>query len=104
MNVVFWDKMPEDFQEEINTKTFEEPLILIVASGKVGIWKGILLHYKSYLKCIYTNYPKYSFNIIDELDICNFSPTTYYINYPHHSVLQLRKMYVNHTYFLLKIF
>ncbi|KAK1353477.1 hypothetical protein POM88_051842 [Heracleum sosnowskyi] len=67
INVIFWDKFAEEFQQDIDSNQYEEPLILIIASGKVGVWK-------------------------EETDICNFSPTAYYINYKHHSVQQLRKL------------
>ncbi|KAK1404304.1 hypothetical protein POM88_003909 [Heracleum sosnowskyi] len=67
INVIFSDKFVEEFQQDVDTNQYEEPLILIIASEKVRIWK-------------------------EETDICNFSPTAYYINYKHHSVLQLRKM------------
>ncbi|KAK1357532.1 hypothetical protein POM88_050788 [Heracleum sosnowskyi] len=67
INVIFWDKFAEDFQQDIDSNQYEEPLILIIASGKVGVWK-------------------------EETDICNFFPTAYFINYKHHSVQQLRKL------------
>ncbi|KAK1380021.1 hypothetical protein POM88_026765 [Heracleum sosnowskyi] len=67
INVIFWDTLAEEFQNAIDTQNLEYPLILIVSSGKVGKWK-------------------------EEIDISNFSPTFFYINYPHHSVLHLRKM------------
>nr|XP_017250880.1 PREDICTED: uncharacterized protein LOC108221518 [Daucus carota subsp. sativus] len=67
LNVVLWDKMAEDFTRDIHKNKYEEPFILIIASGKVGMFR-------------------------EELDICNFSPTAYYINYNHHSVVQLRKI------------
>ncbi|KAL1825879.1 hypothetical protein ACET3Z_012657 [Daucus carota] len=66
INVTFWDYVAEDFQNHINNINFEEPLIIIVASGKVSKWQ-------------------------DQIDVCNFSPTTFYINYNHHSVADLRK-------------
>lgn len=40
INVVLWDKMAEELEEEIDKNHFEEPLILIISSGKIGIWKG----------------------------------------------------------------
>ena len=42
INVTFWDYVAEDFQNHINNITFEEPLIIIVASGKVSKWQGKL--------------------------------------------------------------
>ncbi|KAK1393039.1 hypothetical protein POM88_012095 [Heracleum sosnowskyi] len=44
----------------------EEPVILIIASRKLSTWQ-------------------------DEIDICNYSPTKFYLNNEHHSVSQLRK-------------
>ncbi|KAK1372388.1 hypothetical protein POM88_028581 [Heracleum sosnowskyi] len=65
INVTFWGLLAEQFHKEI-TKELEEPVILIIASGKLSTWQ-------------------------DEIDICNYSPTQFYLNYEHHSVSQLRK-------------
>ncbi|WOH08343.1 hypothetical protein DCAR_0727782 [Daucus carota subsp. sativus] len=67
LNVTLWNDLAECFQQEISSTKFEEPMIVIIAVGKVGVFQ-------------------------DEFDICNFSPTTYYINYDHHSVAELRKV------------
>ncbi|KAK1356258.1 hypothetical protein POM88_049514 [Heracleum sosnowskyi] len=65
INVTFWGFLAEQFHTEI-TNELEEPVILIIASGKLTTWQ-------------------------DEIDICNYSPTKFYLNYEHHSVSQLRK-------------
>ncbi|WOH00620.1 hypothetical protein DCAR_0519989 [Daucus carota subsp. sativus] len=67
LNVTLWGDLAECFHQEVSSSTFEEPLIIIIATGKVGIFQ-------------------------DEYDLCNFNPTAYYINYNHHSVAHLRKM------------
>ncbi|XP_063946070.1 uncharacterized protein LOC135151515 [Daucus carota subsp. sativus] len=67
LNVTLWGDLAECFHQEVSSSTFEEPLIIIIAAGKVGIFQ-------------------------DEYDLCNFNPTAYYINYNHHSVAHLRKM------------
>lgn len=41
LNVVLWDKMAEDFTRDIHKNKYEEPFILIIASGKVGMFRGI---------------------------------------------------------------
>ncbi|KAK1354825.1 hypothetical protein POM88_008306 [Heracleum sosnowskyi] len=66
INVTFWDTLAEEFEGEI-TGNLEQPIIIIIASARVSSWK-------------------------DEIDICNYSPTQFYINYDHHSVVKLRKM------------
>ncbi|KAK1398583.1 hypothetical protein POM88_008446 [Heracleum sosnowskyi] len=66
INVTFWDSFAVEFEKEMN-KAVEEPIILIIASARVSTWQ-------------------------DQIDICNYSPTMFYLNYDHHSVIQLRKM------------
>ncbi|KAK1372107.1 hypothetical protein POM88_038199 [Heracleum sosnowskyi] len=65
INVTFWDFLAEQFHTAM-TNELEEPVILIIASGKLSTWQ-------------------------DEIDICNYSPTKFYLNYEHHSISQLRK-------------
>nr|XP_017227518.1 PREDICTED: uncharacterized protein LOC108192510 [Daucus carota subsp. sativus] len=67
LNITLWNNLAECFQSDISSSKYEEPLIVIIAAGKVGIFE-------------------------DEYDMCNFSPTAYYMNYNHHIVAQLRKM------------
>ncbi|KAK1380381.1 hypothetical protein POM88_027125 [Heracleum sosnowskyi] len=43
INVIFWDKFAEEFQQDIDSNQYEEPLILIIASEKVGVWKDMSL-------------------------------------------------------------
>ncbi|KAL1802775.1 hypothetical protein ACET3Z_031422 [Daucus carota] len=59
----------EKFLEALD-KVTEDPIILIITSARV------------------TNYH-------EQIDICNYSPTIFYINYDHHTVHKLRKDYQN---------
>ncbi|KAL1831301.1 hypothetical protein ACET3Z_000952 [Daucus carota] len=83
LNVTLWNDLAECFQQEISSTKFEEPMILIIAAGKVGVFQGMFILYMI---------SKVSTHMLYEFDICNFSPTTYYINYNHHSVTELRKV------------
>ncbi|KAK1358273.1 hypothetical protein POM88_051529 [Heracleum sosnowskyi] len=56
------ENIPKAIKDEL-----EQPLILIIASGKISTWK-------------------------EQLDMCNYSPTRFYLNSDHHSVTKLRKM------------
>ncbi|WOH11283.1 hypothetical protein DCAR_0830764 [Daucus carota subsp. sativus] len=67
LNVTFWDEMAVDFQNQIDTEKFERPLIVIVSSAKVSKFRN-------------------------EIDVCNYAQTAFYINYNHHNVADLRKM------------
>lgn len=67
INVTFWDLFAQQFEEALK-EDLEHPLILIIASGKISKWR-------------------------DQIDVCNYSPTKFYLNYDHHSVHQLRKMF-----------
>ncbi|XP_063950036.1 uncharacterized protein LOC135152845 [Daucus carota subsp. sativus] len=46
LNVVLWDKMAEDFTRDIHKNKYEEPFILIIASGKVGMFRVCTSCYK----------------------------------------------------------
>ncbi|KAK1353218.1 hypothetical protein POM88_052353 [Heracleum sosnowskyi] len=65
VNVTFWDGFAEKFQEEMN-KMSEIPVIVIIASSRVGLWN-------------------------DKVDMSSVGGTMCYLNYNHYSVLQLRK-------------
>ncbi|KAL1820259.1 hypothetical protein ACET3Z_015128 [Daucus carota] len=65
INVTFWDSFATQFIEALE-KVTEDPIILIITSARVT-----------------------SFH--EQIDICNYSPTTFYINYDHHTVHKLRK-------------
>ncbi|KAK1382189.1 hypothetical protein POM88_019924 [Heracleum sosnowskyi] len=65
VNVTFWDGFAEKFQEEMN-KVSEIPVIVIIASSRVGLWN-------------------------DKVDLSSVGGTMCYLNYNHYSVLQLRK-------------
>ncbi|KAK1393024.1 hypothetical protein POM88_012080 [Heracleum sosnowskyi] len=66
VKVTFWDAFAELFHEAIE-EGFEWPLIVIIGSGRVTLWK-------------------------EEVDISNVGATTFYINYNHYSVNHLRNM------------
>ncbi|KAL1802084.1 hypothetical protein ACET3Z_030731 [Daucus carota] len=66
INVTFWDSFAEEFVKAM-TADLEEPVILIIASGRVTKWN-------------------------EQIDICSYAPTQFYVNYDHHSVHKLRKM------------
>ncbi|KAK1401325.1 hypothetical protein POM88_000930 [Heracleum sosnowskyi] len=65
-NVTFWDNLAEELEEEFN-KNMEYPRIIIIASAKITSWK-------------------------DTIEISNVTATKFYLNYNHHSVIELRKM------------
>ncbi|KAK1369819.1 hypothetical protein POM88_035911 [Heracleum sosnowskyi] len=65
IQVIFWDKYGENFDKAMNEQV-EKPVIVILSSCKAGLWN-------------------------DEVELSNVSATKYYLNYNHHSVLQLRK-------------
>ncbi|KAL1820507.1 hypothetical protein ACET3Z_015376 [Daucus carota] len=67
INVTLWDAFAEAFEKDYMKENLEQPVIVIIASGRVTKFR-------------------------DQLDICNYSPTKIYINYEHHSVARLRKM------------
>ncbi|KAK1362224.1 hypothetical protein POM88_046698 [Heracleum sosnowskyi] len=67
INVTFWDAFAKNFLNAMS-EDLEEPLILIIASAKISSWR-------------------------DQIDVCNYSPTKFYLNYDHHSVQKLRKMF-----------
>ncbi|KAK1405180.1 hypothetical protein POM88_004785 [Heracleum sosnowskyi] len=66
IKVTFWDRYAELFAKTMS-ETVETPLIIIIATCKVGLWN-------------------------DEVDISNVRATKFYLNYNHHSVLHMRKM------------
>ncbi|KAK1385225.1 hypothetical protein POM88_022960 [Heracleum sosnowskyi] len=66
INVTFRDAFAENFWHAMS-EDLEEPLILIIASAKISSWR-------------------------DQIDVCNYSPTKFYLNYDHHRMQQLRKM------------
>ncbi|KAK1367965.1 hypothetical protein POM88_034057 [Heracleum sosnowskyi] len=65
VKVIFWDKYSENFDKAMNEQV-EKPVIVILSACKAGLWN-------------------------DEVELSNVSATKYYLNYNHHSVLQLRK-------------
>ncbi|KAK1379222.1 hypothetical protein POM88_025966 [Heracleum sosnowskyi] len=65
VNVTFWDTFAENFDKEMN-EVVEKPVILIIASSRVGLWN-------------------------EEVDLSSVGATQFYLNYNHYSVLQLRK-------------
>ncbi|KAK1395390.1 hypothetical protein POM88_014446 [Heracleum sosnowskyi] len=69
IKVTFWDKFGEQFEKAMQEAT-EKPVIVIIASCKVGWWN-------------------------DDVDLGSVTSTTFYLNYNHHSVMQLRKRLSN---------
>ncbi|KAK1359407.1 hypothetical protein POM88_043881 [Heracleum sosnowskyi] len=65
IKVTFWDSFAIQFENAM-MDDLEEPVIVIIASAKVSSWR-------------------------DQTELCNYSPTKFYLNYDHHSVKQLRK-------------
>ena len=41
LNVTLWGDLAECFHQEVSSSAFEEPLIIIIAAGKVGIFQGM---------------------------------------------------------------
>ena len=41
LNVTLWNDLVEGFQQEISSNKFEEPMIVIIATGKVGVFQGV---------------------------------------------------------------
>ncbi|KAL8147938.1 hypothetical protein AgCh_005317 [Apium graveolens] len=68
INVTFWNAMATEFESAMEDVS-EEPVIIIIGSGRVSKWH-------------------------DEIDICNYSPTKFFLDYENHSVTQLRKIEV----------
>ncbi|KAK1376044.1 hypothetical protein POM88_032237 [Heracleum sosnowskyi] len=65
VKVIFWDKDGENIDKAMNEQV-EKPVIVILSACKAGLWN-------------------------DEVELSNVSATKYYLNYNHHSVIQLRK-------------
>lgn len=87
INVTFWNTFAEEFEDQLSMIS-EDPKILIIASGRVTSWNGnITFTIKLLHPILYTN-----LIISEEIDICNYSATKFYLNYDHHSVQKLRKM------------
>ncbi|KAK1360717.1 hypothetical protein POM88_045191 [Heracleum sosnowskyi] len=72
VRVTFWDKLAAKLQQEI-TNINQTLVIIIISSARVGLWN-------------------------EELEISNVSPTNFYINYKHHTVIQLRKKLTEPTF------
>lgn len=70
----------------------QQPVIIIIACARVGIWNG--KYYEEWIFYVIMKF--YSTMILssiaEEVDISNVAATKIYLNYNHHSVLQLRKM------------
>ncbi|KAK1403413.1 hypothetical protein POM88_003018 [Heracleum sosnowskyi] len=66
VKVTFWDAFAEQLAEALK-EDFERPVIIIIGSCRVIEWK-------------------------EKIDISNVGATTFYLNYNHHSVTQMRKM------------
>ncbi|WOH02485.1 hypothetical protein DCAR_0521874 [Daucus carota subsp. sativus] len=41
LNITLWNNLAECFQSDISSSKYEEPLIVIIAAGKVGIFQGM---------------------------------------------------------------
>ncbi|KAK1359343.1 hypothetical protein POM88_043817 [Heracleum sosnowskyi] len=65
LKATFWDNFALKINEAVLQAT-EKPIIIIISSGKIGLWN-------------------------DEVEISNVSVTRFYLNYKHHSVFQLRR-------------
>ncbi|KAK1361737.1 hypothetical protein POM88_046211 [Heracleum sosnowskyi] len=70
VNVTFWDALAKSFVEQLKLQPLEEPVIIIITSCKVGAWN-------------------------DQVDLSNAAATTFYLNYQHHSVREMRKILAN---------
>ncbi|KAK1397388.1 hypothetical protein POM88_007251 [Heracleum sosnowskyi] len=70
VNVTLWDAMAKSFFQQLILQPLEEAVIIIITSCKVGTWN-------------------------DEVDLSNAASTTFYLNYQHHSVAEMRKMLDN---------
>lgn len=89
VNVTFWDSLAEELEEKLDT-VLQIPKIIIISSAKITSWEGNLLSFSTYtVLCFHAN-----ISLADKIDIANVSATKFYVNYNHHSVLQLRQMYV----------
>ncbi|WOG83656.1 hypothetical protein DCAR_0102833 [Daucus carota subsp. sativus] len=66
VNVTFWKSFAEEFEQAMSEE-LQQPVIIIIASARVTQYK-------------------------DQIDLCNYSPTKYYLNYEHHSVAKMRKL------------
>ncbi|KAK1398867.1 hypothetical protein POM88_008730 [Heracleum sosnowskyi] len=66
VKVTFWDALAELLEKSL-TDELEVPLIMIIASARVGCWQ-------------------------EEIDISNVPATMFYLNYPHHSVHEMREL------------
>lgn len=66
LNVTLWNDLAECFQQEISSTKFEEPIILIIAAGKVGTFQGMFILYiisSAHMLCpnkLLTNYVLYN--------------------------------------------
>ncbi|KAL1809085.1 hypothetical protein ACET3Z_026075 [Daucus carota] len=67
VNVTFWKSFAEEFEQAMSEE-LQQPVIIIIASARVTQYK-------------------------DQIDLCNYSPTKYYLNYEHHSVAKMRKLF-----------
>ncbi|WOH02343.1 hypothetical protein DCAR_0521732 [Daucus carota subsp. sativus] len=66
VNVTFWKSFAEEFEQAMSEE-LQQPVTIIIASARVTQYK-------------------------DQIDLCNYSPTKYYLNYEHHSVGKMRKL------------
>ncbi|KAK1383043.1 hypothetical protein POM88_020778 [Heracleum sosnowskyi] len=67
VKVTFWDALAKSFVQQLKLQPLEDPVIIIITSCKVG----------------------------NEVDLSNAGATTFYLNYQHHSVAEMRKMLAN---------
>lgn len=99
VNVTFWDSFAVNFDKQMN-EVSEKPVIVIIASSRVGLWNGnsnnnITFSMQSVFRYVFhfilhTNSTSY---FIDEVDLSSVGGTICYLNYNHYSVFQLRKKY-----------
>ncbi|KAK1353899.1 hypothetical protein POM88_052264 [Heracleum sosnowskyi] len=71
INVTFWDTLAEDFEGEI-TGNLEQPIIIIIASGRVTSWKDVNISVQYRLK--EPNFSKHQFSTTNKTSpICTIS-------------------------------
>lgn len=95
VNVTLWDNTAKKLYEKLQ-QPLEEPVIIILASAKVGKWKGA-----NYTMILKNNSQNSSTLIIfirclnlfaEEVDMSHIAATHFYLNWNHHTVKKIRKI------------
>ncbi|KAK1385362.1 hypothetical protein POM88_023097 [Heracleum sosnowskyi] len=94
VNVTFWDAMTKLFYQQLTLQPVHEHVIIIITSCKIGIGM-VFFSFKKYVN----QHVQFQFRDVltlktyatDQVDISNVGATTFYLNYQHHSVTEIRK-------------